>query len=83
MKDPQGHEISLRGTRDKDIMKYFPNANGKFTCFQTKEEIDYVRVNDDYCDCPEDGSDEPGTNACNNGVFYCEKVSSKFSGNVS
>lgn len=29
------------------------------------------RLNDDFCDCEEDGSDEPQTNACANGVFYC------------
>lgn len=29
------------------------------------------RLNDDYCDCTDDGSDEPETNACVNGAFYC------------
>lgn len=33
--------------------------------------IPFERLNDNYCDCIEDGSDEPETNACANGVFYC------------
>ncbi|XP_076375449.1 thiamine pyrophosphokinase 1 isoform X2 [Megalopta genalis] len=68
---------TLRGTRDKDQLKYLPNSEEKFVCFISKTEIDFVKINDDYCDCPEDGSDEPSTNACNNGVFYCQKSSSQ------
>jgi protein kinase C substrate 80K-H len=45
-------------------------VNGKFTCADGSLTIPFERVNDDYCDC-DDGSDEPGTAACPNGVFYC------------
>ena len=41
-----------------------------FQCFDKSKTIPLDRVNDGYCDCP-DGSDEPGTNACGIGVFYC------------
>jgi len=49
-----------------------------------KIEIDFARVNDNFCDCPTDGSDEPGTNACS-GItpqqkqrgFYCQNLGSK------
>ncbi|WFD43112.1 hypothetical protein MPSI1_001765 [Malassezia psittaci] len=40
-------------------------------CLGTNQVIPYRRINDDYCDC-DDGSDEPGTSACDNGRFYCE-----------
>lgn len=28
-------------------------------------------INDDFCDCPFDGADEPMTSACANGKFTC------------
>lgn len=79
-RDKEGRIVSLRGTREEDILKYLPNVRGKFVCFGSKDEIDFFKVNDNYCDCPSDGSDEPGTNACNNGVFNCEHSSSQFIG---
>ena len=80
IRDKDGHSISLRGTRSRDIAKYLPNTRGKFVCIASRLEIDFLKVNDDYCDCPMDGSDEPGTNACNNGIFYCEMPSKIFPG---
>ncbi|KAH0950458.1 hypothetical protein HN011_005614 [Eciton burchellii] len=77
VRDKNGRTVSLRGTRDQDISKYLPDANGRFVCFVSKKEIDFLKINDDYCDCTVDGSDEPGTNACNNGFFSCETSSRK------
>ncbi|XP_065339575.1 uncharacterized protein LOC135939229 isoform X2 [Cloeon dipterum] len=62
----------LRGSRLQDIVHYKPTKEKKFKCIQSGLLIDYIKVNDDYCDCPRDGSDEPGTSACSeNGRFYC------------
>ncbi|CAH1241810.1 PRKCSH [Branchiostoma lanceolatum] len=44
---------------------------GYFSCFGTKERMNVTRLNDDYCDCPDNGVDEPGTNACPRGRFFC------------
>lgn len=51
--------------------KYIPNINGNIFCSMDSIEIDVSKINDDYCDCPADGMDEPGTSACRNGRFYC------------
>ena len=45
----------------------YASKDGRFTCLDKSRVIDAAQVNDDYCDCP-DGSDEPGTSACVNGV---------------
>ncbi|PVU98356.1 hypothetical protein BB559_001649 [Furculomyces boomerangus] len=63
----------IRGVAPKDYSKYKPNKEGLFQCLDGKKKISFDRVNDDYCDC-EDGSDEPGTSACNNSKFYCKNV---------
>lgn len=62
----------LRGIRLADIHHYKESSSTPmFRCLTTKKEIAWAWVNDDYCDCVEDGSDEPGTGACSNGRFYC------------
>lgn len=46
-----------------------------FRCFDKSKIINLSLLNDGYCDCP-DGSDEPGTNACGVGEFYCKNIGS-------
>ncbi|XP_013192358.1 glucosidase 2 subunit beta [Amyelois transitella] len=57
-----------RGVSLSKASLYSPTKD--FTCFDGTVTIPFSYVNDDYCDCF-DGSDEPGTSACLNGIFHC------------
>ncbi|KAJ8658183.1 hypothetical protein O0I10_006190 [Lichtheimia ornata] len=61
---------SLRGINPERQHLYQPK-NGQWECLDNSKAIPATAINDDYCDCP-DGSDEPGTSACPNSMFYCE-----------
>ncbi|GIX98106.1 glucosidase 2 subunit beta [Caerostris darwini] len=50
--------------------KIFYDPAHHFHCLDGSGQFPFHFVNDDFCDC-EDGSDEPGTAACKNGVFSC------------
>lgn len=60
----------IRGIHTRQEYFYSPDDDNLFKCIESGEKIHYSKVNDDYCDCL-DGTDEPGTNACPNGIFYC------------
>lgn len=53
----------------------YSGQGGKFTCKDGSKIIPFSQVNDNYCDCPGDGSDEPGSraqiaDACKSGPFW-------------
>ncbi|XP_038052208.1 glucosidase 2 subunit beta-like [Patiria miniata] len=62
---------AIIGVRPSDMPLYLPDGFGKIFCLDFSGKISLSKVNDDYCDCLGDGSDEPGTDACPNGRFYC------------
>lgn len=55
---------------------FYEDTSGEFTCKDFSVSFPFSRVNDDFCDCS-DASDEPGTSACPNGVFYCFNLGHK------
>lgn len=61
-----------------DMSNSLKHSKHNFQCKSSGVSIEYSKLNDNYCDCPEDGSDEPLTNACENSVFYCLKQKKGF-----
>ncbi|VVD05247.1 unnamed protein product [Leptidea sinapis] len=61
----------IRGVYFTYIREYRPDTNNEFKCRKTEQRIPFENLNDDFCDC-EDGTDEPSTNACPSGIFYCD-----------
>lgn len=53
----------MRGIRIRDLDSYTKKLmREKFQCLDKSKEIDWAKVNDDFCDCA-DGTDETFTNA--------------------
>ncbi|CCJ31052.1 unnamed protein product [Pneumocystis jirovecii] len=70
----EGKNEPLRGVPESKVGKsLYKSENGVWKCLNTSKYIPFSRLNDDWCDC-EDGSDEPGTSACPNGVFSCKNL---------
>ncbi|KAH9628104.1 hypothetical protein HF086_018320 [Spodoptera exigua] len=61
----------IHGVLYSQMARYRPDQQNEFSCLKSNQKIPFEQVNDDYCDC-DDGTDEPSTNACINGTFYCE-----------
>lgn len=74
--DREGHVAGTQLPRVRGIpisKNSLYNPDNDFVCLDGSKTIRYELINDDYCDC-EDGSDEPGTSACSNGVFFCQNT---------
>lgn len=70
--------IRFRGVDPTNLDHYLGKT---FKCPGSDKEIPIEYVNDNYCDCPvvdgETVTDEPGTGACANNVFYCKDTALK------
>merc|ERR1711865_62636 len=67
---------AVRGAKSGDP-RYTPLDGNTFLCHEGSSErtIPFSYVNDNYCDCA-DGSDEPGTSACEDNRFECRNKGS-------
>lgn len=72
----------LRGVAPEDWGKYTCDSEPcTYSCLSTlgdQIKLPYTSLNDDFCEC-EDGSDEPGTDACagqSETFFYCPNINS-------
>ena len=65
------------GVEQSQLGHYSPDGQNRFRCLKSGSLIPFDWVNDDFCDCPEDGSDEPATNACRKGTFHCAQKRAK------
>uniref|UniRef100_A0A164SVA1 Glucosidase 2 subunit beta n=1 Tax=Daucus carota subsp. sativus TaxID=79200 RepID=A0A164SVA1_DAUCS len=65
--------INLLGVSPQDL-SYYSGSSSVIKCKDGSKKINKSQLNDDFCDCPADGTDEPGTSACPNGKFYCKNA---------
>ncbi|KAJ8747738.1 hypothetical protein K2173_014513 [Erythroxylum novogranatense] len=53
---------------------YYRVSSDFIRCKDGSKNFSKAQLNDDFCDCPDDASDEPGTSACPGGKFYCRNA---------
>ena len=67
----------IMGVDDARLALYSAVAGGEvLICNHNATWVPPIRVNDDYCDCGEDGLDEPSTSACSGVLFPKVEVAS-------
>lgn len=67
-------EIVIRGMTADDSSELLRRINSTgLYCEDGTIKVTLSKLNDEFCDCPSDGLDEPGTSACANSHFWCGK----------